>query len=65
MKSACVVLIRDIAKGAEHLEALSHLFDCEKSVSHYAEHRLNVLVTVVVKVLSIQVEDEVNLVSWN
>lgn len=64
MKSACVVLIQDVAKGVEHLEALPHLFDCEESVTRYAEHRLNVRVTVVVKVLTVEVEDQVKLVSW-
>jgi hypothetical protein len=64
MKTACVVLIRDVAKGTAHLEALPHLFDSSDSVRLYAEHRLNEKVTVVVKILEVEVEDDVKLVSW-
>ena len=64
MKKACIVLIRDVARGAAHLEALPHLFDCEESVRRFAARRLNVLVTVVVQIVPIEVEDAVDLVSW-
>lgn len=64
MKTAHVALIRDVAKGAQHLEALPHLFDSPDSVRIFAENRLNERVTVVVKTLAVEVEDDVKLVSW-
>jgi len=64
MKIACVALVRDVAKGSSHLEALPHLFDSPESVRIFAEHRLNELVTVVVTTLTVEVQDDVKLVSW-
>jgi hypothetical protein len=64
MQIGCVALIRDVAKGASHLEALPHIFDCEESVMLFAERRLNVLVTVVVTTVPVEVEDSVQLISW-
>jgi hypothetical protein len=64
MKKAVVVLIRDVAKGQQHLEALPHLFDSAESVRLFAERRLNERITVVVTTLEIEVQDEVKLVSW-
>lgn len=64
MKIAYVALIRDVAKGPQHLEALAQLFDSPDSVRIFAEQRLNERVTVVVKTLVVEVEDDVKLVSW-
>jgi hypothetical protein len=64
MKTACVALIRDVAKGTQHLEALPHLFDSAESVRLFAEHRLNERVTVVVTTLALEVEDGVKLLSF-
>lgn len=64
MKKAVIALIRDIDKGEQHLESLPSLFDCAESVDIFAQHRLNKLVTIVVKTVEVEVEDEVKLVSW-
>jgi len=65
MKTAYIALIRDIKKGITHLEAFPHLFDSEESILYYAEQRFNILVTVVVSISTIQVEDEVELLNWS
>lgn len=64
MKVAYLVLIRDVAKGITHIEALPMLFDSEQSVNAYAKQRLNEQVTVIVKIMQIDVDEDARLTDW-
>jgi NADPH-dependent 7-cyano-7-deazaguanine reductase QueF-like protein len=59
MKTAVIALIQDVAKGPRHLEALPMPFANADSVRAYAVNWLNEKVTVVVRTIEVEVDDDV------